>query len=77
MAYPVIFLNALSAGTGYYYLQLFNQRLAFTARCVAKKINSKRPGAFPLRRKEPAPGLVTVKELVTEPLQSSVEQGFL
>ncbi|MBR2765040.1 MAG: UDP-N-acetylmuramoyl-tripeptide--D-alanyl-D-alanine ligase [Blautia sp.] len=33
------------------------------------KAQEPRPGALPMRRKEPAPGLVTVKELVTEQLQ--------
>ena len=33
------------------------------------KIEQARPGALPMRRKEPAPGLVTVKELVTEQLR--------
>ena len=33
-----------------------------------KKVEQPRPGALSMRRKEPAPGLVTVKELVTEQL---------
>ena len=36
-----------------------------------KKVEQPRPGELPMRRKEPAPGLVTVKELVTEQLRTS------
>ena len=35
----------------------------------AIKVQQARPGALSLRRKEPAPGLVTVKEPVTERLR--------
>ena len=37
-----------------------------------KEVEQPRPGALTLRRKEPAPGLVTVKELVTEQLRSII-----
>ena len=38
-------------------------------------VEQPRPGALPMRRKEPAPGLVTVKELVTEQLRKEQNKG--